>query len=78
MRNINPQLTGGKEMNKENATKDNIKQFTDQCFDSLIGNQRKLPGSSRGYLMHVHPEYQIYPMQWMVIQMLTTRLFSVS
>ena len=31
--NINPQLTGGKEMNKENITKDNIKQLTDQCFD---------------------------------------------
>jgi hypothetical protein len=36
---IIPQLIGGKEMNKENATnatnatKDNIKQFTDQCFD---------------------------------------------
>jgi hypothetical protein len=30
---VNPQLTGGREMNKENTTKDNIKHFTDQCFD---------------------------------------------
>ena len=34
--NINPQLTGGKEMNKENITKDNIKQLTDQCFEHQV------------------------------------------
>lgn len=32
--NINPKLIGGKEMNKENITIDNIKQLTDQCFDT--------------------------------------------
>jgi len=44
---IIPQLTGGKEMNKENATKDNIKQFTDQCFDRESG---KAAGIIKGVL----------------------------
>jgi hypothetical protein len=34
MKSIKPKLTGGKEMNKENITIDNIKQLADQCFDA--------------------------------------------
>jgi hypothetical protein len=30
---IDSQLTGGREMNRDNASIHNIKQFTDQCFD---------------------------------------------
>lgn len=44
---IIPQLIGGKEMNKENATKDNIKQFTDQCFDR---ESEKAAGIIKGIL----------------------------
>ena len=45
-------------MNRDDATVDNMKQFTDQVFDM---ESEKAASIIKVFWMHVHPEYLTYP-----------------